>query len=199
MKDISIAEDVTYHFEKRLKHFASSAFAELTLLQKAARLVEIGIIGVFPQLNQSYFMLENQVELARILLESQAWKDAEKRVRIIENTQPGIYDNRILIALCSLLKADLDFDRGDLSRAFDRYVQAIPEVSDVQGIPARLFDSRIGELLTRIRSIESEETALDWCEKLQTAWIDTHVNERFPEVIVRLQILSDEITEKHVL
>ncbi len=195
IQDMGIVEDV-YRFQQKLVHFPEKAFSELSLLQKMARLIEIGITEI-PELNESYFMLENQVELARILLEIQAWSEVETRISLIRRTHPGIYNDNVLIAFCTLLQADLDFDRGDNKEAvLTGYAQAIPVIATVEGTPPHLIVRRIEELCKRLRALEDEEMACEWCRRLLDVWVKAGVMESFPLLIDRLQILLHELLEK---
>lgn len=198
VKKIPIAEDVYCLFQKKILHFPDKTFDQLTILQKSVRLIEIGTLEI-PLLKQSFFMLESQMELARVLLNLRAWEEVEKRVHLIENTKLGGYDADILGALCSLIRATLEFERGNEEIALKLYIEAFPALAVSKDVPPQLVNIWLTELIKRITALTNTEKALSWCQKLRSAWYNSELNRHSPSLIVRLQKVSHELFERRFI
>lgn len=192
-QNIQIPEDV-YWLHHGLQHFSEQYFTDLTLKHKSVRLFELGVLEAAAA-HQFVLEVEGWVELARVLLELHLFEEVEKAVGKVKQIRPGGHDDRTLLALGTLIQADLAFDRGDLNGALLRYAQGVPALSNAQGQVVELFNTRIDELFKRVRTMPSIDAAIAWCENLQSAWVDAYVGNTRPSVIDRIQMLLHELYE----
>ena len=188
-----IPEDI-YWLQRGLEHFPQQHFTDLTLKQKVVRLFELGVLEAAAA-SQFNLEIEGWAELARVLLELHLFEEVEKAIGRIKQIRPGVHDDRTLLALGTLVQADLAFDRGDMNGALLRYAQGVPSLANARGYVVELINTRIDELFKRIRSMTNTNTAIEWCESLQAAWIDAYVGDTMPTVVERIQMLLHELHE----
>lgn len=191
-QELQVPEDIFWLQDRQLQHFPDKSFTELALLGKAVRLFELGSLEAL-EVNQIHVVIESQTELARILLQLKAWEDVEIRIESIKQTPSGSYNTQALLALGTLIQADFAFDHGDLGGALTRYALAIPTIAQAEWKAINLVETRMHELIKRIKLIKEKKTALDWCRTLQESWLDAKLDTSFPSIIERIQILSHEL------
>lgn len=193
-RSLQVPEEV-YWLQHGIEHFPGKDSSELTLQQKVVRLFELGALEA-SEIDQIHLMVEGRIEAARMLLEMGLKDDVNTTVAHLKNMQVGSYDDQALLALGSLIQADLAFDRGDINGALSRYSQAVTMLLTNQGQISHLVNVRIEELFKRIQSLKEIATAIEWCRILQETWMDARMESTFPALLDRLQMLSHELYKK---